>query len=170
MKLEVKEHSYMEICNFLFHESELLDSGAFKEWLTLMTEDLVYRVPMRVTKEAGQGTGFLDSMSHIDDTKYTLERRIRRLESEYAWAEIPPSRTRHFISNIRVQPEEKDHEVQVHSNLLIYRSRGDSPAFDLLSGKRQDVLRFTDGQWKLAKRIVLLDQTTLATHNLSFFF
>ncbi len=170
MKLEVKDQGYMEICNFLFQESELLDSGAFREWLALMTDDLVYRVPLRVTKEAGQGDGFLNAMSHMDDTLYTLEKRIHRLESEYAWAEIPPSRTRHFVSNVRVLPGEKDNEVQVHSNLLFYRSRGDSPAFDLLSGRRQDVLRFVDGQWKIAKRIVLLDQTTLATHNISFFF
>ncbi len=125
MKLEIKDQSYMEICNFLFHEADLLDTGAFREWLSLMTDDLVYRIPLRVTKEVGQGFGFLDSMSHMDDTFYTLEKRVHRLESEYAWAEIPPSRTRHFVSNIRVRPGGNDSEVQVDSNLLFLpQSRG----------------------------------------------
>jgi ethylbenzene dioxygenase beta subunit len=58
--------------------------------------------------------------------------------------------------------------VAVRSSVLVYRSRWDRPGHDLLSGERQDVLRRVDGEWRLAKRWVILDSTTLPTLNLSF--
>src|SRR5205823_4701800 len=36
---------------FLFHEAELLDGRRFPEWLNLMAQDIVYQVPVRVTRE-----------------------------------------------------------------------------------------------------------------------
>ncbi|AGT33882.1 small subunit of biphenly dioxygenase (plasmid) [Geobacillus genomosp. 3] len=169
MKLELNSDVYVEVCRFLFREARLLDARAFREWLGLLTDDIVYRVPLRVTREKGQGSGFLNNMAHMDEDRQTLEMRIHRLETEYAWAEDPPSRTRHFVSNIEIAPGTNENELEVNSNLLVYRSRGDSPAFDILSAERQDVLRLVDEEWKLARRTILLDQTTLSTHNLSIF-
>jgi ethylbenzene dioxygenase beta subunit len=57
----------------------------------------------------------------------------------------------------------------VKSNLLLYRSRGSAPGHDLLSAERKDVLRKEEGQWKLRKRVILLDHHLLETHNLSVF-
>jgi 3-phenylpropionate/cinnamic acid dioxygenase small subunit len=57
----------------------------------------------------------------------------------------------------------------VKSNLLLYRSRGSDPHHDLLSAERKDVLRKEDDQWKLRKRMILLDHSVLMTHNLSVF-
>jgi 3-phenylpropionate/cinnamic acid dioxygenase small subunit len=48
-----------------------------------------------------------------DQALYELEIRIRRLESGSAWAEDPPSHTRHFVSNLRVQPGQRHDEVMV---------------------------------------------------------
>jgi 3-phenylpropionate/cinnamic acid dioxygenase small subunit len=41
---------------------------------------------------------------------------------------------------------------------------------DLFTAERRDVLRKQDGTLKLARREILLDQTVLESHNLSFFF
>jgi ethylbenzene dioxygenase beta subunit len=57
----------------------------------------------------------------------------------------------------------------VRANLLLYRSRGSVPDHDLLSAERRDVLRKEDGQWKLRRRVILLDHHVLTTHNLSVF-
>jgi hypothetical protein len=38
------------------------------------------------------------------ETKETLARRIARVETGMVWAEDPPSRTRHMLSNIEVEP------------------------------------------------------------------
>ena len=42
----------------------------------------------------------------MDETKATLAGRIARLDTGMAWAEDPPSRTRHLVSNVEVKAGE----------------------------------------------------------------
>lgn len=158
---------YREVRDFLMEEAELLDGGRYREWLELVTEDVRYVVPVRVTRERSAPTDVVDGVCHMDDDYDALEMRVLRLETEYAWAEDPPSRTRHFVTNIRARGGDGDGELHVVSNVLLYRTRGDVPTFDLLSGERDDVLRRLNGSLKLASRRVLLDQSTVLTHNLA---
>jgi len=155
-----------EIEAFLMEEAELLDDGRLREWLDLCTDDIRYEVPVRVTRERVSGRGISREMAHWTDDWTALEMRVLRQETEYAWAEDPPSRTRHFITNIRLSAGEAEDEIAVRSNVLLFRSRGDSPDSDLLSGERHDVIRRVDGRWRLARREVILDHSTLPTHNL----
>jgi ethylbenzene dioxygenase beta subunit len=162
-----------EIEAFLYHEAELLDEGRYREWLGLVTDDIRYQVPVRTARERGAAlsavTGVATNSFHLDEDKDSLELRVDRLETGFAWAEEPPSRIRHFVSNVRVRPVDgRQDEMTVRSSVLVYRSRWDRPGHDLLSGERQDVLRRVDGSWRLAKRWVILDSTTLPTLNLSF--
>jgi ethylbenzene dioxygenase beta subunit len=167
--------SASDITEFLYHEAELLDDGRYREWLGLLTDDIRYQVPIRVAKERGAGetaiTGVATTMFHLDEDRDSLELRVDRLETGFAWAEEPPSRIRHFVSNVRAEPIEgsANNEVAVRSSVLIYRSRWDRAEHDLLSCERHDVLRRVDSSWRLARRRVLLDNTTLPTLNLSFF-
>jgi 3-phenylpropionate/cinnamic acid dioxygenase small subunit len=162
------------ITEFLSREAELLDTGRLREWLGLLTDDVRYQVPIRITKEqGGQGamSGVIENMFHLDEDRTSLEMRVERLETGFAWAEDPPSRIRHFVSNVRVDIlPERQGEAVVRSNVLIYRSRWDKPAYDLLSAERQDLFRQVNASWKLARRKVILDNTTLPTLNLTFFF
>lgn len=159
---------------FLSEEAERLDQRRFEEWLALLADDLVYRVPVRVTRERGPLSDVATEMFHMDETLATLRWRVKRLATEFAWAEDPPSRTRHFVTNIRVRSSSPAH-LEVRSNLLVYRNRGSDSGHDLLSGEREDVLRrsdqVTDGfeGWQLARRTVILDQATLGTKNLAIF-
>ena len=162
------------ITDFLYHEAELLDEGRYREWLDLLTQDIRYQVPIRIAKERGAGdnaiTGVATNMFHLDEDRDSLELRIDRVETGFAWAEEPPSRLRHFVSNVRTQPVEgRADEVAVRSSVLVYRSRWDRPEHDLLSGERHDILRRGDNGWQLARRLVILDNTTLPTLNLTFF-
>jgi ethylbenzene dioxygenase beta subunit len=162
------------ITEFLSLEAELLDTGRLREWLGLLTEDVRYQVPIRINKERSPQewlSGVVENMFHLDEDRSSLEMRVARLETGFAWAEDPPSRIRHFVSNVRVAPlPDRPGEVAVRSNVLLYRSRWDKPTHDLLSAERQDVFRQVNGSWKLAQRKVILDNTTLPTLNLSFFF
>ena len=133
----------------------------------LLADDVRYRVPVRIAKERGE-SGISERMFHLDEDRDSLELRVARIETGFAWAEDPPSRLRHFVANVRAH-EERD-ELRVKSNLLLTRSRGDRPEQDLLSAERHDVLRRTPDGLRLAERLVLLDSTTLPTLNLSFFF
>ncbi|HET7566907.1 MAG TPA: aromatic-ring-hydroxylating dioxygenase subunit beta [Gaiellaceae bacterium] len=158
---------------FLYREAELLDEGRLREWLGLLTDDVRYQVPIRTAREQGAEpgpTGIATDMFHLDEDFASLELRVERVETGFAWAEDPPSRLRHFVANVRTAAApERDDELAVRSNVLVWRSRWDRPEHDLLSGERRDVLRLVEGEWRLARRLVVLDSTTLPTLNLAFF-
>jgi ethylbenzene dioxygenase subunit beta len=162
------------ISEWLHDEAELLDEGRLVEWLELLTDDVRYQVPIRIHKEITDGsrvTGVQDDAFHLDEDRVSLQMRVDRIETGFAWAEEPPSRLRHHLSNIRVRrPAGRDDEVVVRSNVLIYRGRWDRAEHDLMSAERHDVLRQVDGAWRLARRRVILDSTTIPMLNLTFFF
>src|SRR6266545_4551809 len=89
---------YWEIVEFLYHEAELLDTGRFQDWLALMTEDLSYRMPVRVTRVGRNNSGYSNEMEIFSDDFSSMRLRIDRLATGSAWAEDPPSRTRHMVS------------------------------------------------------------------------
>ena len=86
-----------------------------------------------------------------------------------AWAEEPPSRTRHVVSNVLADWSEAQSEALVSSYFVVYRTRLETKQ-DLFFGRREDRLRQVDGSWKITRRKILLDQTVLMSDNLSIFF
>lgn len=160
-----------EIEQFYYQEALLLDEHRYMEWIDLFTEDTHYWMPIRQTKnsdEIDEEFGKPGDVAYYDDPKALLEARIRRLETGYAWAEDPPSRTRHLINNIMVT-ERNDDEMTVLSNFILYRSRLERDV-DWWVGRRVDVLRRTDDSYQIAKRTIYLDQTNILARNLSNFF
>lgn len=73
-------------------------------------------------------------MFTFNDDIELLKLRVDRLKTDYAWAEIPPSRTRRFVSNVRVKDYVEGEKAVVKSYLLIYRSRSTDIQHDLISG------------------------------------
>lgn len=161
---------YNEVVDWLDTEAELLDGYRERQWLeSMVSREIVYQVPLRQTVERARGTGFMPGTFHLDETYGSLESRVARNETKYAWAEDPPSRIRHFVTNIKVTELDAD-RIGVRSNLLIFRTRQEQTQPQLLSGERRDVLRREDGELRLLRREVLLDLTVIGTHNLSIFF
>lgn len=159
-----------KITEWLFLEAQLLDDGQERRWLEeMVSREVVYQLPLRQTVERARGAGWVEGTFHLDERFGSLSSRVARNESAYAWAEDPPSRIRHFVTNVR-PVENDDGMVSVRSNLLIYRTRQDNVVPQLLSGERHDVLRREDGILRLFKREILLDMTAIGTHNLSIFF
>nr|WP_217900702.1 aromatic-ring-hydroxylating dioxygenase subunit beta [Rhodococcus sp. 05-2256-B2] len=89
--------------------------------------------------------------------------------NRFRWAEQPPSRTRHYVTNVLVDHTEVEGEYLVSSNCLIYRSRGDDPNPSLYSMFRKDTVRLTEDGWRLARRWAAFDQALINAHNLSIF-
>ncbi|WP_116202687.1 aromatic-ring-hydroxylating dioxygenase subunit beta [Amycolatopsis circi] len=161
---------HAEIRDWMHAEAELLDDGFERKWLeTMVSKDIVYQVPLRQTVERARGAGWVDGTYHLDERYGSLETRVARNETQYAWAEDPPSRIRHFVTNLRVR-EDADGLVRARTNLLVYRTRQDGVVPQMLSGERWDTLRREDGVLRLLERRVLLDLTAIGTHNLSIFF
>ena len=161
--------AYASVVDFLYLEAALLDDREHRAWLDLLASDIHYVVPVRVTAPHTLADSTLDDMAHFDEDRYSLMKRVERLETEHAWAEDPPSRTRRFVTNIRCWIGDSDDELVARSNLLLFRSRGDTLGPDLLSGQRTDLLRRTDEGLRLARRHVVLDESVLRTQNLAIF-
>lgn len=158
----------LAIQDLLFHEAEQLDDRNFEAWLELFTDDVEYTAPIAVNRKA-PAPDVIDEIGHFDDTKPSLTLRVRRLRTDVAWAEDPPSHTRRIVGNVRVRAGEREDELAVRSNLLLFRSRGDLGAYDLLAAERHDLLRRVDGEWRIARRRAVLDQASLGTKNLGVF-
>lgn len=157
-----------EVTHFLYKEAELLDDCRFSDWFALFTEDVRYYMPVRTTQFLASGPGYQE-MAFFDDNHVSLKTRVKRLETETAWAETPPSRTRHFVSNVMVRDGEGENTLRADSIFLITRTRSDH-GYQFFTGKREDVLRRVDGSLRIAARTILVDQTVITNTNLSILF
>ena len=97
----------------------------------------------------------------IDDDITRLRARAVRLNSRHAHREYPWSRTRRFISNVRVE-EADNGELRVTSNILVYRFRSGEGAPYV--GSIDYVLRQDGGDLKIAYRRAVLDLEALSWH------
>lgn len=167
-RIRYGSEQYDVVVDFLYEEAELLDERRHEEWLALLTEDVRYVAPVRVTTAHTLEDSILNGMAHFDEDRYSLTKRVQRFATEHAWAEDPPSRTRRYVTNVRVYQGAPD-ELTARSNVLLFRSRGDLHEHDLLSATRTDVLRVADAGLRLARRDILLDESVLRTQNLAVF-
>lgn len=169
--LSISSAEYVEASDFLLYEAELLDDLRERAWLeTLVSKEVSYRLPIRETVERARGFGFLENTFHMNENYGSLASKVARNETNYAWAEDPPSRLRHFVTNVRVRSTDDVNVLDVRSNVLIYRTRQDQTNPQILSGERRDLLRREEGRLMLVERVVYLDLTVIGTHNLSLFF
>ena len=161
-----------KIEEFYYLEAELLDERKLREWFALLADDIRYWMPIRhnllarpdnVSDELSKpGEGY-----YFDDDKNALKIRVERAYSKIAWAEVPPSRTRHLITNVRIKKDDGN-EIATNSNFLVYRTRMESDK-DLFVGERQDILRRAGNTFQIARRTIILDQAMLDAKNISVF-
>lgn len=160
---------HLEVHRWLVEEAYTLDEQRYEDWLESLTDDIHYVMPVRVTTALGSAFSTSRGMAHWDENKYSLSRRVARFLTEHAWTEDPPSRLRHFITNVRVFRSTVDGEVVVDSAELLFRSRGDVNEPSIISAHREDVLRRVGGELKLARRVIMVDESVLRTQNLAIF-
>jgi 3-phenylpropionate/cinnamic acid dioxygenase small subunit len=162
-----------EVEKFLFREAELLDDRRYNDWIELIAEDIHYHMPVRRNVKFGeQHRENSDSESEIswfDEGKRTLAGRVRQINTGLHWAEEPFSRVRHLITNIQVGEIDGD-EVPVRSNFYCWSNRLRDEV-NVFVGTRQDILRRDpDTGFKIAKRLILLDQNVLLSKVITTFF
>jgi len=162
---------HYEVERFYYDEAALLDSHRYDEWLALFSDDARYFMPIRRTRtqrELDKEFTKPGEMAFFDDTKQLLAGRIAKLKTGRSWAEDPPSRTRHLITNVRIVKDD-GRTLEVESNFHLYRTRLNSEETSWI-GSRRDVLRRVDGSFLIADRKIFLEQTVLLSRNLSNFF
>ena len=148
--LPFSDERHLQAHQWLVDEAYLLDAQAYEEWLALLTDDIHYLMPVRVTTALGAGFDTSPGMAHFDEDKYSLSRRVARFLTEHAWTEDP------------------DHLV-VDSATLLFRSRGDVREGAFISAGREDLLRRTGEGWQLARRTILVDDAVMRMQNLAIF-
>ena len=156
---------------FLFHEAELLDRRRLRDWLDLLTDDFTYKVPTRHTRYwtslEEEFDDLATGMLYFDENKETMVTRVAKIETNTAWAEVPPSRTRRLITNVRVKSDDGN-ELAVESYFYVYKSRLEHTE-DVYIGERRDTLRRVGDSFKIASRLIHLDRTVLMVKNISIF-
>ena len=136
--------------DLLYDEARRLDERRFDDWLALYTEDAVYWMPARWGQES-----ITDEVSLFHDDRLTLETRVGRLMHPRAHAQLPPSRTLHVVTNVRIAGE-ADGLLLVQSACVFHEFR--APDRLTLAAMVDHRLRREGGQWLIArKRVDLLE-------------
>ena len=156
---EVDAQTHFAIQRFLFAEAAILDRRDYRAWLSLLTDDMHYRVMANVNRNADEGPL---PYALIDEPAPRLKARVEQiLNAKLTHAENPPTLTRRFVTNVMASAGERDGEFVATCNLLVYRTRPDIADGALYAGERTDLLRRIDGALRLARREVRLDQSLI---------
>ena len=169
-----------EIEQFFYREALLLDNIQYEDWFALLDEDIRYFMPIRrnVMRRSGEARpgditeySANDEFARFDEDIAAMRGRLRKLLSDFSWSENPASRTRHMVSNVIIHQGSDANTYNVCSSFIVYRNRLETQV-DIFAGERHDVLRRADNElgFKIAKRTILLDQSTILSNNISIFF
>lgn len=167
-----------DVEDFLYREADLLDQRRFADWLALLADDISYFMPIRRNVKFGQhdereNTKAGQGISWFDEDKWTLTKRVEQILTGVHFAEEPLSRVCHLVSNVQlleISPSlDGPREVTVRSRFLVHQNRVEYETYTFV-GKRTDLLRNVGGDWRIARREIILDQNVLLAKNLSIFF
>ena len=171
LRASAGDPTYHQVVEFYDDEATFLDDNNLEEWVGLMAMDVVYRAPVRLTRELDTGPDFSDEMFLFEeDFMSLLAKGMRLTKISSAWSENPPSRTRRFVTNVRVFETAVEGEYHVTNSILLLRVRYDQRQPDFLSGRRIDRLRREGDSFRIARRTILFDHATIGLQNLSVYF
>lgn len=155
---------------FLYREARLLDEERYDDWLGLLTDDIRYWMPGVQTRHRRDvASAPLDQrMAMFDDDLLNLKRRVRRFQNETTWAEDPPTRHCHIVTNVEAFPGQTAGEIEARSVVISIRNRNEAEE-DWAAARRRDRLREVDGSLKLAYREIHLTQSVWLSKNLNTF-
>ena len=167
---------------FYYREARLLDGRQYQAWLGLCSETIRYVMPARTNPLVDNAARDDESMISIereldgvesdgtpirDETYPVLALRVQRSFKANAWAENPPARTRRIIGNVEIEDLEEGRLSAISAFHLFY-SRPGSANF-LYAGQRRDVLRRTQGGFKIENREIVMDMSDIEYPTLGLF-
>jgi 3-phenylpropionate/cinnamic acid dioxygenase small subunit len=149
-----------KIKSLLYTECRLLDDQRLEDWLDIFMAECAYWIPSSV--------GVQDPRTEITwelHDRRRLEDRIARLRTGTAFSQIPPTRTRHCLSNVEIWSMSPA-EIRVRANLVIhtYRKR----THRVLPCMVGYVLQAASNQWLIELKQINLVDADHGQHNNSF--
>ncbi|HET6320334.1 MAG TPA: aromatic-ring-hydroxylating dioxygenase subunit beta [Chloroflexota bacterium] len=109
---------------FLYRQSELLDSKKWQDWIDLFADDGIYWMPPDASYKTWDGQPAI-----FAEDKNLMTVRMNRVLHPDAWSQRPLWGTNHVVSNVVVEKETKD--------AVVVRSR-----FHMMELRRDDVRHF----------------------------
>lgn len=151
--VEDKTRLKLEAEAFLFEEADLLDDWKLAEWEALLADDAIYMVPP-IGVENSLDLSSDAVMFVVADDREMLAARVKRMLGRVAFAELPRSRLRRTVTNVRVLAVEED-ELVVGSNVVVYRVR--RAEVTTFIGKYRHRLRRAGDSFRIVEKWVALD-------------
>jgi 3-phenylpropionate/cinnamic acid dioxygenase small subunit len=137
-----------EIEQFLYREARLIDERRLDDWLALFADDAQYWIPSHSADADPSEIGPI-----VCEDRAGIALRVARLQHPSALHQVPPPRTRHFVTNVTVTDARAD-AVHVVSNQLVYATRGSQEIH--WPGAYEHDLRRVDGAWRIGRKKVYL--------------
>jgi 3-phenylpropionate/cinnamic acid dioxygenase small subunit len=113
-----------DVEQFLYRQSELLDSKKWQGWIDLFADDGIYWMPPDATYKTWDGQPAI-----FAEDKNLMTVRMNRVLHPDAWSQRPLWGTNHVVSNVVIEKETKD--------AVVVRSR-----FHMMELRRDDVRHF----------------------------
>ncbi len=158
-----------EVQQFLYREARIQDKQAYRDWLAMLTEDIHYWMPaIEQRYRNNERAPTIYDAAYYNDNYANLETRVARTETGTCWSEDPATRSAHVVSNIEVELTDNPDEHRVYSLIMVYRNMNEDEEHTLY-GHREDILRRVNGELKLAKRLITVDQNILLSKSLNIY-
>jgi anthranilate 1,2-dioxygenase small subunit len=156
----VSENLLHSISQFLYREAELVDAKDWEGWLALFSEDVEYHVPSWDSDEVYTNNPDTEMSLIFYRGRFGLEDRIYRLKTNTSSASIPPPRTCHFVTNIRVeQLADGDCGAKANWQVNLFREHETTSFY----GYYEYVLRPNSESWLIAKKKIIVLNDTIPT-------
>lgn len=163
----VSDAEYRQISELLFEEASMLSRLDYDGWLTLLSPDISYRMPLQTFQHRNQRRDYGKNPAWLDETYDSLTIRANQLNNPVSNSEAIPSFMRYFVTNIVSRKVESGFAVS--SQVLLIRVRANNPSPFLLSAQRSDVWTEQHGKLLLSDREIHLDMPQIDSPTLAFF-
>jgi 3-phenylpropionate/cinnamic acid dioxygenase small subunit len=160
--MSTKEHAVSrdQAESFLYMEARLIDERRLEEWSRLFTEDGIYWLPL------GPGRDHRTEPAILCDDARQRAMRIHQLMNYTHFAQDPPSRLIHYVTNVEAEAADGADDVLLRCNTLIQELRpGDFQELQLGLGRQRSLSARCEyrirasGEWRIAeKKVLLLDR------------
>jgi benzoate/toluate 1,2-dioxygenase beta subunit len=112
--------SQYDVEQFLYRQSELLDTKQWQDWIDLFSPDGIYWMPPAPEYKTWEGQPAIFS-----EDKNLMTVRMNRVLHPDAWSQRPLWETNHVVSNVVITKENKNGDIEVRSRFHMMELRRD---------------------------------------------
>jgi 3-phenylpropionate/cinnamic acid dioxygenase small subunit len=109
-----------DVEQFLYKQSELLDTKRWQDWIDLFAPEGIYWMPPAPEYKTWEGQPAIFS-----EDKNLMTVRMNRVLHPDAWSQRPLWETNHVVSNVVITKESKNGDVEVRSRFHMMELRRD---------------------------------------------